>query len=128
MNEDIKNYNKNLPPDRQAICDFLANEIQKGLPQSENKVWHGSPVWFLQGNPVAGYSSLKNDVQLLFWSGQSFNEPGLKPEGTFKAAQVRITNLDQINSLDLQRWLKKAQDIQWDYKNIIKRKGKLEKL
>lgn len=128
MHEDIKNYNKNLAPDRREICELLANEIQKGLPQAENKVWHGSPVWFLQGNPVAGYSSLKNSVQLLFWSGQSFDEPGLEPEGSFKAAQVRLTNPDQINTSDLQRWLKKAQDIQWDYKNIIKRKGKLERL
>lgn len=128
MHEDIKNYNKNLASDRREICELLASEIIKGLPQAENKLWHGSPVWFLQGNPVAGYSSLKNNVQLLFWSGQSFDEPGLEPEGSFKAAQVRLTNPDQINTGDLQRWLKKAQDIQWDYKNIVKRKGKLERL
>jgi len=29
--------------------------------------------------------------------------------------------------VDLKRWLKKASDIQWDYKNSVKRKGRLER-
>ena len=29
---------------------------------------------------------------------------------------------------DLKRWLEKSIEIQWDYKNIVKRKGKLERL
>lgn len=128
MNKDIQAYNQNLPTDRRAICELLASEIQKGLPETESKIWHGSPVWFLEGNPIAGYSSLKNSVQLLFWSGQSFDEPGLQVEGSFKAAQARYTSVDQIETADLQRWLKKSKDIQWDYKNIVKRKGKLERL
>jgi hypothetical protein len=128
MNNDIKEYNAKLPADRKPICELLAKEISKGLPEAESKVWHGSPVWFLQGNPVAGYSSLKASVQLLFWSGQSFNESGLKAEGTFKAAEKRYTGVEQIDTVALQRWLTKARDIQWDYKNIVKRKGILERL
>ena len=49
-------------------------------------MWHAHPVWFLDGNPVVGYSKLKDCVRLLFCSGQSFAQPGLKPEGKFKAA------------------------------------------
>lgn len=128
MNKDIIDYNQKQAEDRQVICKLLAQEIQKGLPKAENKIWHGAPVWFLDGNPVAGYSNLKDSVQLLFWSGQSFDETGLEPEGTFKAAQVRYTDTAQVNAADLQRWLKKAQTIQWDYKNIVKRKGVLERL
>ncbi len=30
--------------------------------------------------------------------------------------------------LALRRWLAKARDIQWDYKNIVRRKGRLERL
>jgi len=67
-------------------------------------------------------------VRLLFWSGQSFDEPGLEPEGSFQAAEARYTSDDQIAAKDLKRWLKKAIEIQWDYKNIVKRKGKLERL
>lgn len=67
-------------------------------------------------------------MRLLFWSGQSFDEPGLQPEGKFKAAEARYTSVDQINTTDLQRWLEKARNIQWDYKNIVKRKGRLERL
>jgi hypothetical protein len=128
MHSDIHHYNQSQTEDWKLICGHLAEQIDSALPQAESKIWHRSPVWFLNGNPVAGYSKLKNGVQLLFWSGQSFEEPGLKPEGSFKAAEKRYTELTQINDEDLQRWLQKAESIQWDYKNIVKHKGKLERL
>ena len=128
MNKEIISYNKTLPVDRQTICEVLAEEINKVLPEAESKIWHGSPVWFLEGNPIVGYDNLKDCVRLLFWSGQSFDEPGLTKEGNFKAAEVRYTDKEQINTEDLVRWLEKSQRIQWDYKNIVKRKGVLERL
>ena len=128
MNDDIQVYNDSQAPDAKAICKLLAGEIQKQFPKDESKVWHGAPVWFLEGNPVVGYAVRKDNVQLLFWSGQSFDEPGLKPEGNFKAAELRITDIDEINTADIARWVEKAKDIQWDYKNIVKRKGVLKRL
>ncbi|MBP9191457.1 MAG: DUF1801 domain-containing protein [Ignavibacteria bacterium] len=128
MNKDIQIYNDKQSPSEKEICDLLANEINKSLPKAENKIWHAHPVWFLEGNPVAGYSKLKNCIRLLFWSGQSFEEETLQNEGSFKAAEMRYTSVEQIKTKDLKRWLKKAKEIQWDYKNIVKRKGKLERL
>lgn len=128
MHQDIQSYNKQLAPEDQAIADLLAQSIDTCLPEAENKIWHAHPVWFLEGNPVVGYSKLKNAVRLLFWSGQSFDEPGLQTEGTFKAAEMRYTDITQVDTKELQRWLEKARNIQWDYKNLIKRKGKLERL
>ena len=101
---------------------------RKQFPKAESKVWHGGPVWFIEGNPVVGYWVRKKGVQLLFWSGQSFDEPGLEPEGTFKASHVHYTSVDDIRTTVLARWLRKAKKIQWDYKNIVKRRGALEKL
>ena len=128
MNKDIYEYNELQEAEDKVLCDLLAKEIEKGLPDAESKVWHGHPVWFLDGNPIVGYAKRKNDVQLLFWSGQSFEEESLEAEGTFKAAQKRFTSSEQINRDDLPRWLQKAREIQWDYKNIVKRKGILERL
>ncbi len=128
MDTDVKSYNESQTDDEKLICERLCQEIQHALPKAENKVWHGSPVWFLEGNPVAGYSVLKNSVRLLFWSGQSFDEPKLQVEGSFKAAEARYTSIDQIDTTDLKRWLKKSEKIQWDYKNIVKRRGVLERL
>lgn len=125
---EVQNYNNQLSPIDKAICDLLAEEINKNLQKAENKIWHAHPVWFLDGNPIVGYSKLKDSVRLLFWSGQSFEEEGLIPEGKFKAADKRYTEVNQVNKTELKRWLKKAALIQWDYKNIVKRKGKLEKL
>jgi|SRR5690242_10307462 len=128
MNKDVKTYNNSQSASDKAICDALADEIDSNLPKAENKIWHAHPVWFLDGNPIVGYSKLKDSVRLLFWSGQSFDEPGLDAEGSFKAAEVRFTSVDQINKKDLKRWLAKARKIQWDYKNIVRRKGVLERL
>jgi hypothetical protein len=128
MHADTIKYNKALAPEDRAICDLLAEEIDSGLPDAENKIWHGHPVWFMDGNPIVGYSKLKNCVRLLFWSGQSFDEEGLANEGSFKAAEVRYTQADQVKKTQLKRWLNKAREIQWDYKNIVRRKGKLERL
>ena len=128
MHPDTAKYNKALDPDDQKICDLLAEQIDKHLPEAENKIWHAHPVWFLDGNPVVGYQKLKTCVRLLFWSGQSFKEEGLQNEGSFKAAEARYTAASRVKKTLLKRWLAKARDIQWDYKNIVKRKGKLERL
>jgi hypothetical protein len=125
---DITSYNSSQTIDYRAICELLALEITSRLPNAESKVWHGAPVWFLDGNPVVGYWVRKDNVQLLFWSGQTFNEPGLTAEGKFKAAEARYTNKLEIDLGDLHRWLKKSVDMQWDYKNIVKRRGELVRL
>lgn len=126
--KDIEIYNNNQSHDDKAICDLLATEINRELPDAENKIWHAHPVWFLEGNPIVGYSKLKGGVRLLFWSGQSFEEEALQKEGSFKAAEIRYISVEQINVVDLKRWLQKGREIQWDYKNIVKRKGVLERL
>ena len=128
MHPDTQAYNDAQSATDKATCDLLAQQIDRALPEAENKIWHRHPVWFLDGNPVAGYSKLKSCVRLLFWSGQSFDEPGLHDEGSFKAAEARYTDAAQVDDEALQRWLGKARDIQWDYKNIVKRNGELLRL
>jgi hypothetical protein len=124
----IESYNAKQAESDRAICELLFKEISQALPEAESKIWHAHPVWFLDGNPVAGYSKLKGSVRLLFWSGQTFDESGLQNEGSFKAAEKRYTSADEVNPADLKRWLEKSRDIQWDYKNIVKRKGVLERI
>ena len=129
MDEGTKAYNAKLSPNEWEICDLLATEIDKALPKAENKIWHAHPVWFLDGNPVAGYSKQKKGIRLMFWSGADFEEETLAVKGEkFKDASVFFNNISEINTKDLKRWLGKARDIQWDYKNIVKRKGRLERL
>lgn len=128
VNIDTQKYNKKLKGEYKQICDLLAEEITRALPKAENKIWHANPVWFIDGNPIVGYDKLKDCVRLLFWSGQSFKEKGLHKEGSFKAAEARYTEVSQISKKDLKRWLQKAKEIQWDYKNIVKRKGVLKKV
>lgn len=128
MNKDIKAYNDKLEPEDAKICNALAKLIDQGLPEAENKIWHAHPVWFLDGNPVVGYSKLKDAVRLLFWSGASFEEPSLVSFGKFKSADIRYNSAKQIDKIELTRCLGLARDIQWDYKNLVKRRGRLEKL
>ena len=74
INMEIEAYNGRQTSEDQKICNLLARTIDEHLPEAENKIWHAHPVWFLDGNPVVGYSKLKESVRLLFWSGASFNE------------------------------------------------------
>ncbi|MEL6643173.1 MAG: DUF1801 domain-containing protein [Pseudomonadota bacterium] len=116
------------PADR-AICDTLRTAIDAGLPEAEAKIWHAHPVWFLAGNPIVGYSKLKGCIRCMFWSGADFEESGLTPgTGKFRDASVRYTDVREVDLGDLARWLEKGRAIQWDYKNVVKRKGRLERL
>lgn len=129
MNKDIKDYNNKLSSSDREICELLGGEIDKGLSEAENKVWHRHPVWFLDGNPIVGYSKEKRGIRLMFWSGMDFEEKKLLPgTGKFKDASIFYNDVTEVNSKDLQRWLRKSREIQWDYKNIVKRRGILEKI
>ena len=118
-NDPISAYAKNLSPVCAAICELLRAEIISALPNASSKIWHAIPVWFIDGNPVVGYSlTSKNKVNLLFWNGQSFNEPGLKAVGKFKAGQAQFTEISQVNIELMRSWLKKAGVDIWDYKGL----------
>lgn len=126
--DSIAAYNAAQVQGDREICEALAAIINEQLAGAKSKIWHAHPVWFLVGNPIVGYSKLKGCVRLLFWSGQSFETPGLKPEGTFKAAEARYTAASDIDRDLLIRWLGEARTVQWDYKNIMKKKGRLDRL
>ncbi|RRA92365.1 DUF1801 domain-containing protein [Paenimyroides viscosum] len=129
MNQDILNYNETLSEEHQKICDLLAQIISENLKNAESKIWHTHPVWFLNGNPIVGYSKQKTGIRLMFWSGIDFEEEKLNVHGKkFKDDSVFYNLVAEINKEDLHRWLKKSIEIQWDYKNIVKRKGVLVKL
>lgn len=129
MNPDITAYNELQTKDEKAICNLLAQTIEENMPEGEEKIWHGHPVWFLEGNPIVGYSKMKSGIKLMFWSGMSFDEAALKPgSGKFKDASILYTDIGEIKVEDVIRWLEKSKTIQWDYKNVVKRKGQLVRL
>ncbi len=129
MNSAIQAYNTRQTTDDKEICDLLATTIDSELTEAESKIWHAQPVWFLDGNPIVGYRKQKAGWRLMFWSGAGFEEEKLNVTGKkFKDASVFYTTVQKINTKDMKRWLKKSREIQWDYKNIVKRKGQLERL
>ncbi len=129
MNPEIKRFNDRQQDDERGICTRLASIIDEQMAEAENKIWHKHPVWFLDGNPIVGYNKLKAGIRLMFWSGASFDENGLKPgTGKFKDASIIYTTENQIDESTLRRWIDKSKEIQWDYKNIYKRKGELVRL
>ena len=129
MNLDVQAYNNSQSAEVQLICNLLAEQISFHLPEAESKIWHAHPVWFFEDNPIVGYSKQKPGIRLMFWSGKSFEEDKLNVlGGKFEDASIFYNSADEINSTDLENWLQKAKAIQWDYKNIVKRKGVLERL
>lgn len=129
MISEVQAYNDKQTTDDQEICNLLASIIDNELPEAENKVWHAHPVWFINDNPIVGYSKQKKGIRLMFWSGADFNEEKLNVVGQkFKDASIFYTSVEEVNVVDLTRWLRKSKEIQWDYKNLIKRKGRLERI
>lgn len=129
MHPEIKQYNTSLTPSETAICMQLHDAIELALPEAESKLWHAHPVWFIDGNPIVGYSKQKAGIRLMFWSGADFEEKDLNISGgKFKDASVLYNDASEIQMDDLNRWLNKSRDIQWDYKHIVKRKGQLLRL
>lgn len=129
MNKEIKDYNNKQSSVDKEIGNQLATIIDNELTESESKIWHAHPVWFLDGNPIVGYSKQKAGMRLMFWSGADFEEDNLNIRGKrFKDASVFYNNPSEIKTKDLKRWLKKSRDIQWDYKNIVKKRGQLDRL
>jgi uncharacterized protein YdhG (YjbR/CyaY superfamily) len=127
VKKEIEEYNQLW--EEVEICNKLATLIDKHLTNAENKIWHSHPVWFLEGNPIVGYSKEKKGIRLMFWSGADFEEEDLNVRGgKFKDASILYNSAEEINITDIKRWIEKSRDIQWDYKNIIKRKGKLERI
>jgi hypothetical protein len=129
MTSEIKLYNNRQTPSDHEICDLLSSTIANELTEGESKIRHAHPVWFLDDNPTVGYSKQKKGIKLMFWSGADFDEENLNIKGhKFKDASILYNSVKEVNTNDFIRWLKKSREIQWDYKNIIKRKGKLERL
>lgn len=129
MHPDIEHYNQNQTENDKEICSKLAAIIDATLTEADSKIWHRHPVWFLEGNPTVGYSKQKPGIRLMFWSGADFEEEELNVIGKkFKDASIFYNEASEISEKDLTRWLEKSKEIQWDYKNIVKRKGKLERL
>ena len=110
-------------PPLAAVCGLLGKEIDAALPQAGATIYHGIPVWFIAGNPVVGFSvTAKGQVNLLFWNGQAFKEPGLEAVGKFHAAQVRFAGVEEVDKKKLKKWLKEAGKKIWDYAGMRKKK------
>jgi uncharacterized protein YdhG (YjbR/CyaY superfamily) len=126
---EIRAYHTQLEEPFRQLADVLFDVICSELPDAQVKIWHAHPVWFLDGNPIVGYSKQKRGLRLMFWSGADFQEEDLSLLGKkFKDASIIYNHLEEVQRDDLIRYLQKARSIQWDYKNIVKRKGKLMKL
>lgn len=129
MLPEIQAYNDLLEPHHKELCDLLALEIANALPGAGNKIWHRHPVWFLDGNPIVGYNKQKPGVRLMFWSGASFEEPWLNVVGAkFKDASVFFDHPREVDLADLRRCLAKSLEIQWNYRDIVRNKGRLDRL
>ena len=129
MNPEILTYNQQFSSDDREIVEKLAKIINENIPEAENKIWHSHPVWFLEGNPIVGYSKQKAGIRLMFWSGKSFEDEKLNIlGGKFQDASIFFNSVEEINENDLKNWLQKSREIQWDYKNIVKRKGQILRL
>lgn len=117
----IVSYAQAQPTAFRTVCELLHELIARALPEASSKVWHGSPVWFIDGNPVVGYNATKKTVNLLFWNGQAFDEAGLTPVGKYRAAQALFGDAAEIDPRVIRRWLRRARSDVFDSKAFFKK-------
>jgi len=124
--EQIVAYSRAQPLALRTICDLLRELIDTALPKATAKVWHGSPVWFIDDNPIVGYNANAKAVNFLFWNGQAFYDTGLKPVGKYRAAQAMFGDAAEMDPKVVRRWLKRAKSDVFDSKAFFKklREGK----
>jgi hypothetical protein len=120
--DQIAAYSGARPPAFRTICDVLRELIDTALTGASSKIWHGSPVWFINDNPVVGYNATAKAVNLLFLNGQSFDEAGLQPVGKHRAAQAKFSDAAEIDPTLIRRWLQKASS------NVLDSKGYFQKI
>ncbi len=124
MNE-ITEYSSKFEEELFTICESLYAFINKMIYNSKCKLYHGAPVWFIDDNPIVGYSRKRNSISLLFWSGQSFTESGLSLVGKFKAAEIIYSKNKDIDYMKLKKWIEESQKVIWNYKDIRKNDGEI---
>jgi hypothetical protein len=117
IKDEIARYEKAQTPAFAEICKTLRKEIDSVLTKATSRIYYSMPVWFIKDNPVVGYNAKSNYVNLLFWNGQAFSEKELIAAGKFKAAQIKFTNVSEIDLKSLRRWLRKSKTDIWDYKH-----------
>jgi hypothetical protein len=98
------------------------------MPKKSGRIYYSIPVWLIDDNPIVGYYISSKHVTLLFWSGQSFKTPGLTPEGSFKAAEIRYESAAEIDKVRLKKWLVESTKTIWNYRDIRKNKGRMKLL
>src|SRR5262245_23663035 len=114
-------YTRAQSPVFRPICEELGALITAVIPKATCKVWHGSPVWFIDDNPVVGYSANAKAVKLLFWNGQAFDEPDLKPVGKYGAAQAVFGSAAEVDAKVVRRCLRKAKADVFDSKAFFQK-------
>jgi len=121
----IAEYNAQQAGEFKAICDILLQEITDQIGKLPSKIYYKIPVWFVDENPAVGYDVRKDYVNLLFWSGQAFETPGLTKEGSFKAAEIRYRTAAEIDKDQLRAWLQESTKRVYNYRDIRKNRGAL---
>ena len=102
MNKEIAAYNNTQTDNDKTICDLLSITIDAELPEAENKIWHAHPVWFLDDNPIVGFSNQKKGIRLMFWSGADFEEEALNIRGQkFKDGSIFYNTISEIKIKDI---------------------------
>ena len=68
ISSDTIAYNEKLSETDKAICEVLAREIDTHLPEADNKVWHGHPIWFsARESPVRIRLGVLEKIQHSCW-------------------------------------------------------------
>ena len=111
MHTDTAQYNHSLPPAEQAIAELLATEIDRTLPEAENKVWHAHPVWFSMAIRSPATANSRAACACCSGAGSRLTSRDWRRRAVSRQLEARYVTAGDVNVPDLQRWLGRARDI-----------------
>jgi hypothetical protein len=104
----VDEYLGGLPAEQANIASILRIHLTAGLPDAQEELWHGHPVWMIGRDAIAGFKAFPRWVTLLLWHPAKISDPNrlLTPSGgAGSLLALKLVGTESVDSAQLDRWI-----------------------
>jgi len=107
----IDAYLAGLGAPQRDIADALVPILDTGATDAVGRVWHGHPVWLIDGTPVAGFKAYPKYVTFMIWGGQLLADESGRLERGARMGTVKLASVDDVDRELFLEWLQQADPV-----------------
>jgi hypothetical protein len=108
---DIDAYLDGLDPAQREIADALVPVLEESATDAVGQVWHGHPVWLIDGTPVAGFKAYPRYVTFMIWGGHLIADESGRLERGARMGTVKLSSVDEVDAELFSQWLQQADPV-----------------